>query len=154
MRNLILLLLICPNVQAMSLQKTYLAKLQLAQTTHAVREVREQYSRLQRDKKICELQLNQNLVPSACYRWLRLQNAWRVLTVLDAKRLEEILDQTCQRTVQQDLLGSEEWLHTPLQDLSLNCRNNVKKSVELHRYRSNNLFSKSVGSDFEDVLTP
>ena len=139
-------LLLSFRAPASLLEQTFLKNLRVAQTADRIKQIRVEYEQLQRDKRICMLQSQQTLVPSACYRWLHMSRSWNLMTAVQAEPLEQKFDEQCRKAVREELHSTDEWLRISQHGLSDECSRLVQRAVEIHRYR--------VGAEIENDIPP
>ena len=137
----LLVILFSSAIFASPVDQTFLKLLRTAKSAAQLDRIRTEHDQLQRDHRICRLQTSQKIVPSACYRWLRIQRAWQLLPEHQAEQMEQKFDGGCRSAVRDDLHSSENWLRVSPQELSVECARLVRRAVEIHRYR--------VGAEFE-----
>lgn len=120
------------KADAETLDQAYLRKLDRARTAADIVKIRGAYQAIQIERRACRVQLDEKLLPKACYKTLHLERRFgmnpspRVIMETIAR-----LDERC-RAVQRRTLQPEAG---DLSHLSPKCRVEVMKTRELARYR-------------------
>ena len=146
------LLLATLSVQA-QLESTYLKKLRSAGTHLQVAEAQEEFAAIEQSKRICQIQLHQKTLPTGCYRRLRLEEKWKLISPERSATVRRQIDEACESASVAALSDETEPLEVS-GEVSTLCAKAIRKAQEIRDYRSAEIFSKkskrSNGVDIEN----
>jgi hypothetical protein len=114
---------------------SFLRQLLLAHSSAEVSQIQAQFQELRRNQHVCEVQTVHHLVPDSCFRALKREKSWGLVTSEQSQELEQKWDRQCELAAKQNLYSHDEWLQVRVEDLSSVCKNVIQHSLEIHRYR-------------------
>lgn len=144
-----LVLIVAIHASAASVESVYLDKLKSAQGRPAIVSLGREFESIQLLRRICDSQMNQGLIPWACYRALKKSENWRLIGSQAATARVTEFDRFCRRSARSAIQMSEDFLRGPESDLSPECRRDVLKAREIVAYRSKTGLSGGNGAVFE-----
>lgn len=136
------------------MEQVFLRKLRHARTPKELHEVQKEHDELDQNKRICDFQLKQNGVPWACYARLRIEQRWGLIDKAQVQEWETKLNDRCESAAKAALHQNAESLRLPIASLSQECRHMVQQARDISHYRSNEIFSRTTGAEFEDAPSP
>lgn len=157
MKHLLLLILVAASLPALaqtSVEAAFLRKLRQARSAQQLQQVQAEHDGLDQSKRICTFQLRQNVMPSACYRRLFLEQRWKLIADVQAKEWASKLDERCEAAAKAALHENIESLLVRDQNLSQECRRMIEQAREIAKYRSDEIFSRASGAEIENPASP
>ena len=149
-----LLILFSAQSLADTTEQVYLRKLRHAHSAVQLQQVQNEHDGLDQNKRICDFQLNQNVVPWACYERLRLEQRWELISQSQAQESQIKLNERCEAAAKRALHENPELLQLPEQSLSGECRRFIHQARDISHYRSHEIFSQTSGAEIENARTP
>lgn len=131
----VLLLFLAISARGENVETAYLNKLRQAKKSQEILQIRNEFHDLLLSERICRSQLEQQIVPASCYRYLEKLRRWKLLLAAEsAERLRE-LDAACKRSAKSTFGGDGDVFDGSTDDLSGECRRWIERARAVHVYR-------------------
>jgi hypothetical protein len=153
-KSLVAILFFSAQSHAVMTEQVYLRKLRQAHSAVQLQQVQDEHDGLDQTKRICDLQLKENVVPWACYQRLQLEQRWELISKTQAHESQTKLNERCEAAAKLALRENPELLQLPEQSLSDECRHFVHQARDISHYRSHEIFSQTAGAEIENARTP
>jgi len=132
MNFLVSLFSIATAAAPLDLEQIHLRRLLGAENDASVQKIEKEYADIRQDRRICDLQLIQRIIPWTCYRLRQRESAWRILSSHPVKDLDE----NCKQAAHSLLHRRTQFPPVPTEFLSAACRNLLNQVQEINRYRA------------------